>query len=163
MATPHRSRYSRPLKATLPYANSTGCSTTKGMPTSGTAAGSPTGGSRRGSGERRTSPERKSPVTAVTGKGQHTPTTDGCTGNVTTVFCCCCLRVNRIDDEANAKGSFNDPDCYMNSLWPRVPSSQVCMWSVLNERLCFLFLRFAHKYVYVCRCVCVCVVCVCAW
>lgn len=96
MATPHRSRYSRPLKATLPYANSIGCSTTKGMPTSGTAAGSPTGGSRRGSGERRTSPERKSPVTAVTGK----------------------------DDEANAKGSFNDPDCYMNSLWPRVPSSQ---------------------------------------
>ncbi|KAL5496221.1 hypothetical protein EMCRGX_G012462 [Ephydatia muelleri] len=99
MATPHRSRYSRPLKATLPYVNSAGCSTTKGMPASGTAAGSPTGtaiGGRRGSGERRASPERQSPVTAATGK----------------------------DEEANAKGSFNDPDCYMNSLWPRIPSSQ---------------------------------------
>ena len=97
------------------------------MPASGAAAGSPTGtaiGGRRGSGERRASPERQSPVTAATGKGQHTSTMDDSTRYVT-AFCFC---VNLIDEEANAKGSFNDPDCYMNSLWPRIPSSQV--WAV---------------------------------
>ena len=78
MATPHRSRYSRPLKATLPYSGSSaGCSSSsssKGTPAT-VLVGSPTGPAvggtqgRRGSGERRGSPERQSPVTTM-GKGQ---------------------------------------------------------------------------------------------
>lgn len=66
---------------------------TAGSPTSSIVGGTQ---GRRGSGERRSSPERKSPVIAATGK----------------------------DEEPNVKSSFNDSDCYMNSLWPRIHSSQ---------------------------------------
>ena len=55
-----------------------------------------------------------------------------------------------IDEEVNPKSSLNDPDCYMNSLWPRIPSSQVrwgCMpcGASLNTCMCM------------CVCMCVCV------